>query len=58
VRKVSRYLHSFYLKCGICQLIDHAYDMRMSISCNYLVTVILNKLSRRIIRYGAPVRAV
>jgi hypothetical protein len=54
VCKVSRYLHSFYLKCGICQLTD----MRMSISCNYLVTVILNKLSRCIIRYGAPVRAV
>jgi hypothetical protein len=52
VCKVSRHLHPFYLKCGICQLTDHAYDMSMSIFSNYLVTVILNKLSRCIVRHG------
>jgi hypothetical protein len=57
VRKVSR-PHYFYIKRGICQLTDHAYDMSMSIFCNYLITVILNKLLRCIVKYGRLVRAV
>jgi hypothetical protein len=39
--EVSRHLYPFYLKRGICQLTNHAYDMSISIFCNYLVTVIL-----------------
>jgi hypothetical protein len=58
VRKVSRHLHPFYIKRGICQLTYHAYDMSMSIFCNYSITVILNKLSRCIVRHGTPVYAV
>jgi hypothetical protein len=58
VREVSRHLHPSYVKRGICQLIDHAYDISMSIFCNYSVTVILNKLLRYIVRYGIVVRAV
>jgi hypothetical protein len=58
VRKVSRHLHPFYVKHEICQLTNHAYDMSMSIFCNYLVTVILNKLLRCIVRHGTPVHAV
>jgi hypothetical protein len=58
VREVSRHLHPFYVKRGICQLIDHVYDMSMSIFCNYSVTMILNKLSRCIVRHGTPVCAV
>jgi hypothetical protein len=49
MRKVSRHLHPFYVKRGICQLNDHAYDISMSIFCNYSVTVILNKLSKFIV---------
>ena len=37
--KVSRHLQPLYLKCGICQLTDHEYDMSMPTFCNYLVTV-------------------
>jgi hypothetical protein len=29
--EVSRHLHPFYVKHGLCQLTDHAYDMSMSI---------------------------
>jgi hypothetical protein len=58
VREVSRHLHPFYVKRGICQLTDHAYDMSMSIFCNYSVTMILNKLSRCIIRHDTSVRTV
>jgi hypothetical protein len=58
VLKVSRHLHHFYVKRGICQLTDNAYDMSMSIFCNYSVTMILNKLPRCIVRHGTPVRAV
>jgi hypothetical protein len=56
--KVSRHLHLFYVKREICQLINHAYDMSMSTFCNYLVTVLLNKLLRCIVRHGTPVHAV
>jgi hypothetical protein len=31
MREVSRHLHPFYVKRGICQLTDHEYDMRMPI---------------------------
>jgi hypothetical protein len=58
MRKVSRHLHPFYVKCEICQLTEHAYDMSMSIFCNYSVIVILNKLSRCIVKHSMPVRAV
>jgi hypothetical protein len=58
VRKVSKHLRPFYVKCGICQLIDHAYDMSMSIFCNYSITVLLNKLLRCIVRHGTLVCAV
>jgi hypothetical protein len=47
MRKVSRHLYPFNVKRGICQLTDHAYDMSMSIFCNYSVTVILNTLMYR-----------
>jgi hypothetical protein len=42
--EVSKHLHPFYVKRGICQLIDHKYDMSMPTFCNYLVTVLLIKL--------------
>jgi ligand-binding SRPBCC domain-containing protein len=58
VREVSKHLHHFYVKHGICQLTDHAYDMSMSILCNCLVIVLLNKMLRCIIRHGMPVCAV
>jgi hypothetical protein len=58
MRKVSRHLHTYYVKRVICQLTDHTYDLSMSIFCNYLVTVILTKLSRCIVRHGMPVHAV
>jgi hypothetical protein len=58
MREISRHLHPFYVKCRICQLTDHAYDISMFIFCNYLVTMILNKRSRCIIRHGTSVRAV
>ena len=58
MRKVSKHLQLFLRKCGIYQLTDHVYDMSMSIFCNYLVTVLLNKLLRYIVRYGTLVRAV
>jgi hypothetical protein len=57
-RKVSRHLHPFYVKCGICQLTDHAYSVSMSIFCTYSVTVILNKLLRCIVRHGISVCTV
>jgi hypothetical protein len=41
VHEVSRHLHYFYVKHGICQLTDHEYDMSMATFCNYLVTVLL-----------------
>jgi hypothetical protein len=56
--EVSKHLHHFYTERGICQLTDHAYDMSMSISCNYSVTMLLNKLFRCIVRHGMPVRAI
>jgi hypothetical protein len=56
--KVSKHLHLFYVKHGICQLTDHAYDMSMSTFCNYLVIVLLIKLLRCIMRHGMPVRVV
>jgi hypothetical protein len=58
VREVSKHLHPFYVKCRICQLTDHAYDMSMSIFCNYSVTILLKKLLRCIVRHGTLVRAV
>jgi hypothetical protein len=58
VREVSKYLHPFYVKCGICQLTDYAYGMNMSIFCNYSVIVLLNKLLRCIVIHGTPVCAV
>jgi hypothetical protein len=35
VREVSRHLHPFYVKHGICQLTDHDYDISMPTFCNY-----------------------
>jgi hypothetical protein len=58
VHEVSKHLHPFFLKRGICQLTDHVYDMSMSIFRNYLVTVLINKPLRCIVRHGTPVRAV
>jgi hypothetical protein len=58
VPEVSRHLHHFYIKRGICQLVDHTYDMSMSIFYNYSITMLLNKLLRCIVRHGMPVRAV
>jgi hypothetical protein len=43
VHKISKHLHPFYVKCGICQLTDHVYNMSMHIFCNYSVTMLLNK---------------
>jgi hypothetical protein len=56
--EVTKHLHPFYLKRGICQLTYHAYDMIMSIFCNYSVLVLLNKLLRCIVRHDMPVRTV
>jgi hypothetical protein len=39
--EVNRHLHHFYVKCGICQLTDHEYNMSMPTLCYYLVTVLL-----------------
>jgi hypothetical protein len=39
--EVSRHLHPFYIKHGICQLTDHEYGMSMPTFCNYLVTALL-----------------
>ena len=39
--EVSRHLQPFYLKCGICRLTDHEYDMSMPTFYNYLVTMLL-----------------
>jgi hypothetical protein len=58
VRKVSRHLHYFCVKCWICQLTDHKYDMSMTTFCNYSVTALLIKLLRYIVRHGTPVRVV
>ena len=58
MREVSKYLQPFLRRHGICQLTDHAYDMSMSIFCNYSVTMLLNELLRCIVRHGTPVRAV
>jgi hypothetical protein len=41
VQEISRYLHPFYAKRGICQLTNHEYDMSMPTFCNYLVTVLI-----------------
>jgi hypothetical protein len=41
VPEVSKHLHPFYVKRGICHLTDHKYDMSMPTFCNYLVTVLL-----------------
>jgi hypothetical protein len=41
VREVSRHLHHFYVKRGICQLTDIEYDMSMPTLCIYLVTMLL-----------------
>ena len=57
MREVSKHLRLFLRRRGICQLIDHAYDLSMSIFCNHLVTVLFNKLLRCIVRHGTPVRA-
>jgi hypothetical protein len=57
VHEVSKYLHPFYIKRGICQLTDHAYGMSMSIFYNYSVIVLLNNLLRCIVRHGILVRA-
>jgi hypothetical protein len=56
--EVSRHLHLFYIKRGIYQLTDHAYDMSMSIFRNYSIIMLLNKLLRCIVRHGTPLRAV
>jgi hypothetical protein len=58
VREVSKHLHHFYVKCGICQFTDHEFDMSIPTFCNYLVIVLLIKLLRCIIRHGTPVRTV
>ena len=58
MHEVSKPLHPFYIKRGICQLTDHMYDMSMSIFCNHSVTVLLNKLLRCIVRHGTSVRVV
>ena len=58
MREVSKHLQLFLYKCGICQLTNHVYDMRMSIFYNHLVTTLFNKLLRCIVRHGTPVRAV
>ena len=58
MHEVSKHLQLFLRKRGICQLTDHAYDMSMSIFCNYSVIVLLNKLLRCIVRHSTPVRAV
>jgi hypothetical protein len=39
--EVSRHLHYFYEKRGICQLIDHEYDISMPTFYNYSVTALL-----------------
>jgi hypothetical protein len=44
VREVSRHLHPFYVKCEICQLTDHVYDMSILTFCNYLVIALLIEL--------------
>jgi hypothetical protein len=58
MREVSRHLHPFYIKHGICQLTDHKYDMSMPSFCNYSVTALLIELLRCIVRHGTPIRAV
>jgi hypothetical protein len=58
MREVSRHLHPFYVKCGICQLTDHEYYMSMPTFCNYLVIGLLIELLRCTVRHGTPVRAV
>jgi hypothetical protein len=39
--EVSRHLHPFYVKYGICQLTDHVYDIGTFIFYNYSVTTFL-----------------
>jgi hypothetical protein len=39
--EVSRHLHPFYIKRGICQLTDHENDMSMPTLYNYLAIVLL-----------------
>ena len=58
MREESKHLQLFLRKRGICQLTNYAYDMSMSIFCNYLVTMLLNELLRCIVRHGTPVHAV
>jgi hypothetical protein len=58
MREISRHLHPFYVKRGICQLIDHEYDMSMPTFCNYSATALLIKLLRCIVIYGTSIRAV
>ena len=38
---VSRHLQPFDIKCEICQLTDHEYDISIPTFCNYLVIVLL-----------------
>jgi hypothetical protein len=56
--EVSRHLHPFYVKRGICQLTDHTFDMSITTFYNYSITVLLNKLPRCIVRHGTLIRAV
>jgi hypothetical protein len=58
MREVSRHLHYFYVKRGICQLTDQKYDMSMPTFCNYMVTALLIELLRYIVRHGTSVCAV
>jgi hypothetical protein len=44
VREISRHLHPFYVKRGICQLTNYVYDMSMPTFCNYSVTGLLIEL--------------
>ena len=55
--EVTKHLQLFLRKRGICQLTNHAYDMGMSIFCNYSVTKLLNELLRCIVRHVTLVRA-
>jgi hypothetical protein len=58
MHEVSRHLHHFYVKCGICQLTDHEYDMSMPTFYNYSVTTLLIEFLRCTVRHGTSVRAV
>jgi hypothetical protein len=56
--KVTKHLLPFYVKRGICQLIDHEYDMSMPTFYNYSITAFLIKQLRCIVRHGTLVRMV